>query len=226
MPRQQKPRVLIVEDEDLIRTALESALEGVGYVVRAEAHGRDAERVLEQFRPDLAVLDVNLPGGPDGYVVARRLRRTSKVPILFLTGAVEVADRLAGFEAGADDYMAKPFAMAEVLARVQALLRRSGRLEAAVWQVGDLVVDDESRTVTRDDQRIELTRTEYQLLSVLGEHVGQVLSREQLLVHVWNFEPVESNVVDVHMSSLRRKLEAHGPRLVHTVRGMGYILRA
>lgn len=224
LPRQHNPRVLVVEDEELIRMALETALKGEGYTVRGEAHGREAERSLEQFGPDLAILDVNLPGGPNGYAIARRLRRASKLPILFLTGADEVADRLAGFEAGADDYMAKPFAMPEVLARVRALLRRSGRLTAGVWQVSDLVVDHDRRTVKRGDLPIELTRTEYQLLSVLGEHLGQVLSREQLLTRVWSFESVESNVVDVHISSLRRKLEAHGPRLVHTVRGMGYIL--
>lgn len=225
VPKQRHPRVLVVEDEELIRMALESALEAEGYIVRSEAHGREAEQALEQFRPDLAILDVNLPGGPNGYAIARRLRQASRLPILFLTGADEVADRLAGFNAGADDYMAKPFAMGELLARVRALLRRSGRLTPAVWQVGDLIVDHARRSVTREGHAIELTPTEYQLLSALGEHVGQVLSREQLITRVWDLEAVDSNVVDVHISSLRRKLESHGPRLVHTVRGMGYILR-
>lgn len=212
---------MVIEDDDLIRTALDIALSKEGYEVRADEDGRQVEQAAEVFVPDLAILDVNLQTGPDGYTIARRLRGRSSVPILFLTGADAVADRLAGFEAGADDYMSKPFAMEEVLARVQALLRRSGKLTAAVWQVGDLVVDDGRRTVVKAGQVIEVTRTEYELLSMLVRHPGQVLSRRQLLTQLWGYEE-ESNVVNVHLSSLRRKLHAHGPPVLHTVRGIGY----
>ena len=133
---------------------------------------------------------------------------------------------MAGFDAGADDYLVKPFAMAELLARVQALLRRSGRLASAVWQVGELVIDQGAAKVVRAGAPVELTSTEYQLLCVLARHPGQVLSKVQLLTQVWGFDAYDANLVEVHMSALRRKLEAHGPRMVHTVRNMGYVLRA
>jgi two-component system OmpR family response regulator len=158
--------------------------------------------------------------------MARLLRRTSGLPILFLTAADSVDDRLAGFQAGADDYLVKPFSMAELLARVQALLRRSGRLSSASWHVGDLVVDDAARMVVRAGVPLELTRTEYDLLTVLVQQIGTVLSKTQLLTQVWGFDAYDTNLVEVHMSALRRKLEAAGPRLVHTVRGAGYVLRA
>jgi two-component system OmpR family response regulator len=168
---------------------------------------------------------VRLPVGPDGYTLARVLRRTGDLPLLFLTAADGLDDRLAGFEAGADDYLVKPFSMAELLARAQALLRRSGRLSSAVTRVGDLVVDHGARTIVRGGESLELTRTEYELLLALAQHPGQVLSKVQLLTQVWGFDAYDTNVVEVHLSALRRKLEAHGPRLVHTVRGIGYVLR-
>jgi two-component system, OmpR family, response regulator len=206
--------------------ALESSLEEESYIVRTESTGRDAERVLEEFAPDLAILDVHLPGGPDGYTVARRLRAASRIPILFLTGADTVDDRLAGFAAGGDDYLVKPFSMAELLARIRAILLRTGSLSTARWEIGDLVVDEARRKVTRAGHPIDLTPTEYQLLSVLVKNTGQVVSKDQIVGHVWGFDPVESNAINVHMSSLRRKLDAHGPHLIHTVRGMGFVLRA
>jgi len=221
-----RPRVLVVEDDAVIRSALEVALRGEGYELRAEPDGVRLEQVAREFRPDLAVLDVRLPVGPDGYTMARLLRRASGLPILFLTAADSVDDRLAGFQAGADDYLVKPFSMAELLARVQALLRRSGRLASASWHVGDLVVDDAARMVVRAGMPLELTRTEYDLLAVLVQQVGKVLSKTQLLTQVWGFDAYDTNLVEVHMSALRRKLEAAGPRLVHTVRGAGYVLRA
>ncbi|WP_232806985.1 response regulator transcription factor [Geodermatophilus chilensis] len=218
--------MLVVEDDAVIRSALEVALRGAGYELRAEPDGAGLERAAREFRPDLAVLDVRLPVGPDGYTMARLLRRTSGLPILFLTAADSVDDRLAGFQAGADDYLVKPFSMAELLARVQALLRRSGRLSSASWHVGDLVVDDAARMVVRAGVPLELTRTEYDLLTVLVQQIGTVLSKTQLLTQVWGFDAYDTNLVEVHMSALRRKLEAAGPRLVHTVRGAGYVLRA
>lgn len=222
----QRPRVLVVEDDAPIRSALEIALRGENYEVTALADGCTLTQVAEKFRPDLAVLDVRLPTGPDGYAMARMLQSASTMPILFLTAADAVEDRLAGFSAGADDYLIKPFSMAELLARVQALLRRSGRLSSATWQVGDLVVDDGARSVIRGGVQLELTRTEYDLLAMLMQNVGKVLSKTQLLTQVWGFDAYDANLVEVHMSALRRKLEAEGSRLIHTVRGAGYVLRA
>ncbi len=221
----QQARVLIVEDDAPIRSALEVALSAEGYRTRSADDGRAIRQIADEFRPDLAILDVRFPEGPDGYAIARQLQGSHQVAVLFLTAADDLEDRLLAFGAGADDHMPKPFSMAELLARVHAILRRSGRLVSAVTQVGDLVVDDGARTVTRGSQTISLTETEYQLLSVLVKHPGQVLSKPQLLSHVWGFDAYDANLVEVHMSALRRKLEAHGPRLVYTVRGAGYVLR-
>lgn len=222
----QRPRVLVVEDDAPIRSALELALRGEGYEVCAEPDGCSLGEVVEAFRPDLAVLDVRLPVGPDGYALARTLRGSGDLAVLFLTAADAVEDRLAGFEAGGDDYLVKPFSMAELLARAQALLRRAGRLSSNTWQIGDLVVDDGARSVARGGVPLELTRTEYDLLAMLAQHVGKVLSKTQLLTSVWGFDAYDTNLVEVHMSALRRKLESAGPRLIQTVRGAGYVLRA
>ncbi len=194
--------------------------------MRTEADSRAIERVATSFRPDLAILDVNLSFGPDGLAAARRLRAVSEIAILFLSDADSIEDRLAGFEAGGDDYMVKPFFMAELLARTRVLLKRAGRLSSAVHQLGDLVIDDGAHTVIRADTVLELTRTEYELLLALGRRPGRVLTKAQLLRQVWGFDAYDVNLVEVHLSALRRKLEAHGPRLVHTVRGVGYVLRA
>lgn len=222
----QKPRVLTVEDDELTRDALESVLCDEGFVVRALPTGEKAEHVAGEFRPDLAILDVELGGGPDGYTVARRLKTIGDFPILFLTGKADLQDRLTGFDVGADDYLVKPFSMAELLARIRVILRRSGRTESAVIQVGDLVVDDDARLVMRGGHVIRLTPTEYQLLSVLVRNPGRVLSKGQLLSHMWGgFDPADSHVVDVHLSAIRKKLEEHGPRMIETVRGIGFALR-
>jgi two-component system, OmpR family, response regulator len=222
----QKARVLVVEDDDPIRSALDVALRSEGYEVRAEPDGTRLQEVVDTFRPDLAVLDVRLPVGPDGYAMAGMLRAWTDLPLLVLTAADGLDDRLAGFQAGADDYLVKPFSMAELLARVQALLRRAGRLASTVRQIDDMVIDEGARVVVRGGQKLDLTRTEYELLAMLARHLGQVLSKIQLLTQVWGFDAYDANLVEVHMSALRRKLEAHGPRVVHTVRGMGYVLRA
>ena len=145
--------------------------------------------------------------------------------MIFLSAADTEPDRLAGFDAGADDYLVKPFSMAELLARVRVALRRAGRLHADTWQVGDLVVDEDRRTVERDGQPIELTRTEFDLLVALGRRRGGVASKSQLLASVWGFDEYDPNLVEVYISALRRKLETAGPRIVHTVRGVGYALR-
>ena len=219
-------RVLIVEDDRPVRASLEVALREEGYEVRGREDGSNVGRVVEQFRPDLAILDVRLGTGPDGVSTARLLRTQSDLPLIMLTAADTVEERLTGFSAGADDYIVKPFSLAELLARVEALLRRSGRLTSAVRQVADVIIDDGARTVVRDGEAMDLTRTEYDLLAVMAKHPGQVLSKVQLLTHVWGFEAYDVNLVEVHVSSLRRKLEAHGPRLIQTVRGVGYVLRS
>ena len=224
MARQQA-RVLVVEDDRPIRSSLEVSLHGEGYEVLALPDATGLQDTVATFRPDLAVLDVRLPVGPDGYATARLLRAGSDLPILFLTAADGIDDRLAGFDAGGDDYLIKPFSMAELLARARALLKRAGRLSSAALQIGDLVIDDSARTVVRGGEVLNLTRTEYDLLSVLAQHPGQVLTKVQLLTQVWGFDAYDGNLVEVHLSALRRKLEAHGPRLVQTVRGIGYVLR-
>ena len=218
-------RVLVIDDEASVRLALELAFRQEGYSVRSEADGTTLGEVTDEFRPDVAVLDVRLPLGPDGYTMTRMLRSADDLPVLLLTAADSLENRLAAFEAGADDQMGKPFSTAEVLARTQALLRRTGRLAATVVSVGDLVIDDANHRVSRADQPIELTRTEYDLLSLLARNANQILSKQQLLSKLWEFDAWDPNIIEVHVSALRRKLEAHGPRLVHTVRSVGYVLR-
>jgi two-component system, OmpR family, response regulator len=219
------PRILVVEDDAALRDSLVVALRAEGYEVEAAADGATGLEAVEVFRPDLAVLDVRLPSGPDGLELSRQLRARGDVPVLFLSALGGLEDRLAGFEAGGDDYLTKPFSTSELLVRIQALLRRSGRLEARAWQVGDLVVDEAARIVTRGGVPVSLTRTEFDLLAALGRSVGTVVSKARLLALVWGFETYDENLVEVHISALRRKLEELGPRLVHTVRGVGYVLR-
>lgn len=217
--------MLIIEDDPALRRALRVSLAGEGYDVRTEADGTNVEWVVSEFQPDLAILDVRLPIGPDGYDIARSLRSIENLAVLLLSAADSPNDRLAGFDAGADDYVCKPFSMAELLKRAHALLRRSGRLAHAVRVVGDVVIDEAAGSVTRAGQTIQLTRIEFELLCVLARHPGQVLSKTQLLGLVWGPEAYNANVVEVHTCALRQKLEAHGGRVVHTVRGMGYVLR-
>lgn len=223
--RRHLPRVVVIEDDAPIRSALQVALEREGYAVHAASDGSSVERLIERFRPDLAILDIRLRRGPDGYSIARTVRGATNIPILFLTAADGLDDRLTGFEVGADDYMVKPFSMAELLARVLALLRRAGRITSGTRQVGDLLIDEGSRNVLRAGAQVDLTKTEYEVLMTLVRHTGQVLTKVQLLTQVWGFDVSDTNLVEVQISGLRRKLEAHGPRLVHTVHGVGYVLR-
>lgn len=218
-------RVLVVEDDESVRMAVEIAFHGEGFDVMAEPDGTAIAEILESFRPDLAIFDVRLAKGLDGVTITRELRRDSDMPILLLTAADSLDDRLSGFRAGADDYMGKPFSMAELLARAEALLRRS-RPSGGARQHGDLTVDAATHKVTRAGNEVDLTGTEYELLAALGRRPGQVLSKQQLLNQVWGFEAYADNLVEVHVSALRRKLEAFGPRVIHTVRGIGYTLRA
>ncbi|MEV6864687.1 response regulator transcription factor [Streptosporangium subroseum] len=225
-------RVLVVDDEPALREALQSSLEFEGYRVGLASDGQAALETLEREPYDLVLLDVMMPR-LDGLTACRRLRAVrNHVPVLMLTARDAVGDRVSGLDAGADDYLVKPFELDELLARVRALLRR-GALSApaaeddGVLAYGDLRMDTFSREVTRAGEPLELTRTEYLLLELLMVHPRQVLTREQILSEVWgfDFEP-SSNSLDVYVMYLRRKTEIAGrPRLIHTVRGVGYVLR-
>ena len=221
------PRVLVVDDETAIREALERALRLEGFVVDLAEGGTVALERLAAEPPDVVVLDVVMPD-LDGIEVTRRLRGAgSRVPICILSARDEVADRVAGLRAGADDYLVKPFALEELTARLHALLRRTPSDDGVPIRVGDLSVDPARRLVRRGAREVELTNREFELLEALARHPGMVLSRTQLLEQVWGYTfEVDSNVVDVFVSYLRRKLEAGGEsRLLHTVRGVGFVVR-
>ncbi|MGD0272205.1 MAG: response regulator transcription factor [Gaiellaceae bacterium] len=218
-------RVLFVEDDEAVREAVAFELRDAGFLVQAEADGNSFSAVVESFRPDIAILDVMLPGR-NGYELARELRSASDLPILLLTAKDAVSSRLAGFSVGADDYVIKPVVMEELLARVRALLRRSGRLADDVLEVGDLILDEPACVVRRGEEQIDLTAKEFALLDFLMRNRGVVLSKLQITSQVWGYEERDPNLVPVHIGNLRRKLEATGPRMIHTVRGHGYVLRA
>lgn len=216
-------RILIVEDSDAIRLAVSTALGAQGFEVDALADGTLLEERLLAGAPDLVLLDVMLPGR-DGFALLAQVRRLSRVAVLMLTARDALADRLQGLTEGADDYLVKPFAMAELVARCHALLRRA-RPGGSETRVGDLVLDEEASRVSRAGAPLELTATERALLAFLAAHRDRVVTKLQILTAVWGYRGFDENVVEVHVSSLRRKLEAGGrSRLVHTVRGRGYRL--
>jgi two-component system, OmpR family, response regulator len=214
-------RVLVVEDSEPILASVTTALTGIGLEVLARADGAQLEDDLAAFAPDVVVLDVMLPGR-DGYAQLPAVRATH-AGVILLTARSGVADRVRGLRAGADDYLVKPFALAELIARVEALLRRSGGVGDAV-EVGDVVVDPDAGRVTRAGRDIPVTSTELRLLHDLVANRGRVRSKPQLLGAVWGWEEYDLNVVEVHVSALRRKLGE--PRVIHTVRGQGYVARA
>ena len=222
-------RILVVDDDAAVRESLGRALRLEGYEVELASDGLEAlERLLGNGdAPDLVVLDVLMPN-VDGLEVCRRLRRTgSRLPVLMLTARDEVTDRVAGLDAGADDYVVKPFALAELLARVRALLRRSADEAVDILRFGDLELDPSTREVRRDGDSIELTRTEFALLELFLLNPRQVLTRSIIFERVWGYDfGFGSNSLDVYIGYLRRKTEAGGkPRLIHTIRGVGYALR-
>jgi DNA-binding response OmpR family regulator len=212
-------RVVVIEDEQPVRDAVLAALRGERFTATGFADLPSAGDVLA-VAPDLAILDVLLPSG-NGFQWARSLRQRREVSIIFLTARDAVADRVAGLELGADDYLVKPFALEELMARVRAVLRRRGVIPQ-VLEVERLLVDEEHGFAARDGHELALTATELRLLAFLMRHRGQALSKDQLLTQVWGYDAYDPNLVEVHISALRRKLEAHGPRLIHTVRGIGY----
>jgi two-component system response regulator MprA len=222
-------RVLVVDDDVAVRESLRRALRLEGYEVELAADGGEALQRLDGNGddPDLVVLDVLMPN-VDGLEVCRQLRRTGRrVPVLMLTARDEVADRVAGLDAGADDYVVKPFALEELLARVRALLRRAADEAIDVLHFADLELDPATREVRRDGQLIELTRTEFALLELFMLNPRQVLTRSIIFERVWGYDfGFGSNSLDVYIGYLRRKTEAGGkPRLIHTIRGVGYALR-
>ncbi|HET6856050.1 MAG TPA: response regulator transcription factor [Streptomyces sp.] len=230
-------RILIVDDEPAVREALQRSLAFEGYGTEVAVDGVDALAKTAAYEPDLIVLDIQMPR-MDGLTAARRIRASGDtIPILMLTARDTVGDRVTGLDAGADDYLVKPFELDELFARIRALLRRSSYAAAQgaggedqpghVLSFADLRMDLATREVTRGSRQVELTRTEFTLLEMFLAHPRQVLTREQILKAVWgfDFEP-SSNSLDVYVMYLRRKTEAAGePRLVHTVRGVGYALR-
>ncbi|MGH8775445.1 MAG: response regulator transcription factor [Jiangellaceae bacterium] len=220
-------RVVVVDDDEALRNAVRRALRLDGYDVATAADGADALLQLGSLRADLVVLDVLMPV-LDGVTVCRRLRESGdRTPILMLTARDAVSDRVAGLDAGADDYLTKPFALEELLARVRALLRRTQPGDDGTLAVADLELNPRTRQVTRGERQVELTRTEFALVELLLRNAGTVLTRDTIRERVWGFDDsYGSNTLDVYIGYLRRKTEAGGePRLIHTVRGVGFVLR-
>ncbi|GLW67930.1 DNA-binding response regulator [Kitasatospora phosalacinea] len=221
-------RVLVVDDDAAIRRSLERGLRLSGFRVAVAADGAQALAALAAEPPDVLVLDVGMPG-LSGTEVCRTLRaRADDTPVLMLSALDELADRVAGLQAGADDYLVKPFALEELVLRLHALLRRRPPQPSDLLRVGPLRIHPETRQAFWEDTELRLTRREFELLAQLARNAGIVLSREVLLDRVWGYDfEVRSDAVDTFVSYLRRKLEADGrPRTVHTVRGVGFVLRA
>jgi two-component system, OmpR family, response regulator len=221
-------RVLVVDDDRNIADVLSMALRYEGYSVEAAGSGRAALKAAADFRPHIILLDVMLPDF-DGFEVASRLAdRRAEIPILFLTARDTTEDKVRGLTLGGDDYVTKPFSVEEILARIRTILRRVGlaKEDGRRLSFSDLELDDDTREVTRGGTLIELTDTEYRLLRYLMLHPRHVLTRAQILDHVWEYDfGGDARVLETYVSYLRRKLEGDGPRLIHTVRGVGYALR-
>jgi two-component system, OmpR family, response regulator MprA len=221
------PRVLVVEDDEDIAQALQRSLRMEGYEVRAAADGPTALESGRSFAPDLVILDLGLPG-IDGVEVAKTLRADDDVPILIRTARDALESRVEGLDAGADDYLVKPFERQELLARLRALLRRRPPRGSASLVVADLSLNPDTHEVRRGERVVELTQREFELLEYLMRNERIVVPRQRLLEDVWGYDPfATTNTIEVFVSNLRRKLEAEGePRLLHTIRGAGYVLRA
>ena len=219
-------RVLVVEDDEDIADVLRRSLRQEGHEVRTAADGEEALASAHDFAPDMVVLDLGLPK-LDGVEVCRRLREESDVPILILTARADTDDRVRGLDAGADDYLVKPFERAELLARLRALMRRRPPRGSASLRVSDLTLNPDTRDVSRSDRQLDLTAREFELLEFLMRNQKLVISRERLLEEVWGYDPTSmTNTIDVFVSNVRRKLEEGGEtRILHTKRGAGYVVR-
>lgn len=219
-------RILIIEDDQAILKLLQRSLAYEGYTVDTATDGRTGLILARDHNPDLVILDWMLPG-MDGLEVCHRLRTGGSLPILMLTAKDTVQDRVQGLDAGADDYLVKPFNLDEVLARIRALLRRTQPERVPVLKFADLSLDTGSRQASRNTRLVSLTAKEYELLELFLRHPKQVLTREVIFDRVWGYDfGGESNVLEVYIRYLRQKLEAENePRLIHTVRGVGYVMR-
>lgn len=220
-------RILVVDDDPQIVSMLKRGLAYEGYTLDTAENGEKALAIARETPPDLVVLDVMMPG-LDGIEVTKRLRQGSDTPVLLLTAKGTIPDKVAGLDAGADDYLVKPFAFDELLARVRALLRRRQPHEAAILQFGDLIVNTATREAQRGSSPIELTTREYELLLFFLRNPRQVLTRDMIYERVWGYDfGGESNIIDVYIRYLREKLEHDGhSRLIHTIRGAGYVLKS
>jgi DNA-binding response OmpR family regulator len=218
-------RILVVDGKPAEGQDLADLLRDVGYVTVACSEASDAVRLAATFRPDLVMLERRLPGRLDGPALAGQLHAEGNPLVMFVTGDGSLSDRLAAYDAGADDYVVKPYEVDELLARVRALLRRTGRQESQVSQVGRLVVDEAAHRVAVDGRSVELGATDFAVLAALARHAGHVLSKRHLLELVWGYDAVEENRVEVHISILRRRLGREAAQLIRTVRGVGYVLR-
>lgn len=221
------PKVLVVDDEENISFLVSSALKLDGCEVLTAASGRDAVDAAGRFGPDAIVLDVMLPDF-DGFEVLRRVRNAGcAAPVLFLTARDTTEDKVRGLVSGGDDYIVKPFALEELVARVQVALRRRGSSPLSTrMQVHDLVLDDDAHRVWRGDTEVQLSATEYRLLFCLMSNAGRAVTRAQILDHVWQYDfDGESSIIESFMSNLRKKVDTSEPKLIHTVRGVGYSIR-
>jgi two-component system response regulator MprA len=221
-----KERILVVDDDEKITNLLRRALSYEGYTTDIANDGHKALQLALEHHPDLVVLDIQLPG-IDGLEVCRRLREGGDEPILMLTARDEISDRVHGLDSGADDYLAKPFALEELMARIRALLRRREPETRTEMRFSDLVLDTASREARRGERVIELSAKEFDLLSLFMRNPRRVLTREQIIEQAWGYDFLgESNVIEVYVGYLRQKLEVNGEaRLIHTVRGAGYVLK-
>ena len=222
-------RLLIVDDEPNIVELLSASLRFVGFEVSTATDGVEAIRQARRNRPDLLILDVMMPG-LDGFDVVRMLRAEGlRMPVLFLTARDATADRVTGLTLGGDDYVTKPFSLEEVIARIRAILRRAGsgaETEPAQLRFADIELDDDIHEVRKAGELVELSPTEFKLLRYFMRHPGRVLSKTQILEHVWHYDfNGDTGVIESYVSYLRRKLDTSEPRLLHTVRGVGYVLR-